>query len=759
MPITACAIGNELSTERGGHVSVHEAGAPRTTFAGQSNPRSNTLLNGWPVVVALLGCLGANAAATVTTAVVFFLFTRARVAPAAIAQIAIAATPLWYVYWTLTQPQMWGMQHSLITTLTGPNPGPRVAALWENNWPDWLAQQVPTGLLLGLYLGAGMTWWKLAYRTPEWSKVHMRRTPLQVLRGRYVASKLRHGHVRPKSGNAVGVLPTGRLLVQTDTEAGMHTSVTGATGSGKTSVLLNLSTDVVGRHKPLIMIDMKASPEVADYLQALADANGKRLWHFVLNPGAYNGPSPLGPAHYDPVGRGDYTRRKDLLMGAWLFQEEYYKTEVENYLQLAFKTDMLTNHDTNESTFARLARLLTPAYLRQMVESNPTVWDADEHLQLDRLKIMELTQNMSRESKSAIDGMSNKVQIIRSSVAGPAICADPAGVNTIQLYECCQGGDIVLFSLDAPQYPEQAKLIGRLIVQDLKTVESQLRRDPIGTQVHFMIDEYSKLGAENLLSLMNTCRDANMCGVLSTQGLADLRAVNDQFCDQLMGLINCHFVLRTATHSDAQYYAGLTGTERQYQEAYDIEMRSSVFAKVGVGSATGAGRVDVVEDFRIRPSVFQDLAPLRAVYLAAIPDSRRLYPVRIVHRHNRTATHTAPRAPIPPAPHETPAIPVDNPHHETVSPILAGTLTDLTAPAPEPELASPNPPIRDQPPTPAAAPAHADPRSLLAEWTSQPAATQTPRPHHSPATTPQASDTQPRTPARRTPTLPIRPRR
>src|SRR5205807_9328819 len=88
------------------------------------------------------------------------------------------------------------------------------------------------------------------------------------------------------------------------------------------------------------------------------------------------------------------------------------------------------------------------------------------------------------------------------------------------------GGEVVLFSLNSSSYGKLASQIGALVIQDLvSAVGHRLNEKGSGsampTQATIAIDEFSALGADNVISLLARGREAGASVLPATQELAD----------------------------------------------------------------------------------------------------------------------------------------------------------------------------------------------------------------------------------------------
>lgn len=496
-----------------------------------------------------------------------------------------------------------------------------VSELLEGNF-DWgsflpltvghILVGVPLGIILGL-IYASWRW----IRRPIWQTFEFKPAPWEIWKGRKTVKEIQNDLNTPFNGLTLGVNDAGERVIQTDAAAAAHTLVVGASGSGKTTTLMSKARDAIKRGQSLIFVDLKGGKDVPQVLHGYAQRYGREFKHWLIQPldNKYAGPDPKGPACYDPLSRGDATRRKDLLVASRQWSEEFYKIEASNYLQLLFHTIIL-NPKNEISTLSDVVSMLSPKALltraEKLMESNPEYRDI-----LSGIEALN-DPRISQAKRNAIEGLRSQLEVILNSAAGRWLLVDPKG-NNINLKKASHEGQVIVFSLDSSNYPELAALVANLIIQDLKTLSSELRDDPAPMPTQIFIDEFSAIGSENIIGLINKSRDAGMPVTLSTQALGDLRRVNEAFMDQLLGIINSFIIHRANKDDDAIVYAGLTGLEKKYRFAQTVEMTAQRFGGIGKGAGTGGGRVEEYEDYRVSPNEIQELDMGEMVYLTKAP--------------------------------------------------------------------------------------------------------------------------------------------
>ena len=532
-------------------------------------------------------------------------------------------------------------------------------AWWAANWWDFFAGQFLFGVFFGSLWAMIFMAWKW-FRRPHWEHRTLRPGPVLLRRAKKTVEEIAAGENPPRDGVTVGVSRDlrdprfaggtpgcryGDRVVLTDREGAGHCLVVGGSGSGKTSTMLMGMRDVIQRGHGLVVVDCKGGPDVPRQVADWAEEYGRDFYHWeMFDPrGGYDGPAE-GPAFYNPIGRGDPSRRKDLIIGsqanAWQGAAEYYKSVIGDYLQTAFTVMDLVPAPEGVDTFKDVSEMLNPAALIARASSIPK----DRYP--DLAAALQHVGELGDRERSAISNMYARLNTLTSSIAGAWLRYDPSGQRDIDLVSLADRGAVVVFSLDSSNYEETTALLAGLIVQDLKTASSALREVPAATPTHVYIDEFSAVDATNVYGLLAKARDARMPVTLATQALADLKRREEHFVDQVLGIVSSFIIHRANSEDDARVFAGLAGIHRRMVHRAATEGTTGTLGSLGAAAATGVGYLQEEEDYRVEPGVFQRLKQGECVFIAKMPEDRYVSPVQVVlENHSAAMRHAAPAQP------------------------------------------------------------------------------------------------------------------
>lgn len=480
-----------------------------------------------------------------------------------------------------------------------------------------LGFQLPLSILIGAILGSIL----VAFRHkvhPKWELSELATTPWQKFKRKRNIKLLKQGKYHAKDGSAFGIKDqTGTVAIQTDAESSAHTFVVGASGTGKTQGMATLGHGFITRGHGLIFIDNKGAGDIPQIFYDYAQETGKNFYHWVITPdkASYTGPDPDGPSYWDALARGDASRRRDMVLSLREWSEAHYENIVSSYLQTAFNVMLATpDYGSHEDTLTQIMSICNIESLKLRADKLPKGL-AYEAL---RKEVRSFTQGkIDPAMRSSVASMGSIIQNLRSGSAGNWLRA-PQDENgkEIVLADIARRGDIVVFSLDTSNYEKTAPVIANLIIQDLKTVTSELRNDPQEHPTHVFIDEFSAMNSVGIQGLVNKARDARMPILLSTQALGDLRLKNPAFMDQLIGTINAFIIHRANALSDAETLSGIAGRAKNLQTVYHVDNAHDM-------ASASSGTMKEVVDYAVSPEEIMELKLGEMFYIAKSPVQRR----------------------------------------------------------------------------------------------------------------------------------------
>jgi conjugal transfer pilus assembly protein TraD len=416
----------------------------------------------------------------------------------------------------------------------------------------------------------------------------------------------------------LGSDPAGRVVALTDRQLAAHALIVGASGAGKSTTMLSILGAQIRRRRPVIAIDMKGSPAFAAELQVAAAAAGRGVRIF----------SPDGPGHWNPLAYGNATALKDKLIATERFSEPHYQRAAERYVQ----TVLTVLHARDPGTPARLDQVVALMEPRRLAASLRRVPEPLAERVLDYLS------GLTGDQVSAARGLGTRLALLSESCAGPFLAPGGPPAHALDLRAGLEGGDVILFSLNASVYGKLAAQLGALAIQDLVSASGyrlgapghaadqgaadlpapdQPAPDEPATNLPatIAIDEFSALGSDQVLALLARARESGISVLTATQEMADLQRAAPGFRDQVLGIVGVKIAHRQDVPESAEMIAKMAGTQWVWEETRHVR------GLLNPGSGPRASRRQV-ERFLVHPNEIKTLPVGHAVALTKLPTSQ-----------------------------------------------------------------------------------------------------------------------------------------
>jgi len=445
-----------------------------------------------------------------------------------------------------------------------------------------------------------------------------------------VRALARRVHAQALLGRSSGAIVLGsdrrgQPVALSERELAAHGLILGASGAGKTTSLLAILTERVLAGAPVVALDLKGSPAFAHQLADACAAAGRRLrlW------------TPEGPERWNPLGHGNPTELKDRLIASERYSEPHYQRAAERYLQRALIA-AAELHPGRAPTLGEVVGLLDPSVLAGSVRAlAPALARA----------LGDYLASLTQDQLSAVRGLQTRLAVLSESCCGPYL---EHAVGAIDLHTALEGGEVVLFSLPSSRYGKLAAQVGTLAIQELIAAAGR-RLDPIDDAhplplATVAIDEFSALGAENVLALLARGRESGVSVLLATQELADLERAARGLRDQVLGNTALKLIHRQEVPSSAETLALLGGTHEEWEYSYQRD--SGLLAS----HARTRASMRQIRRLNVEPDAIRALATGEAVRISAHAPRR----AQIVHvapprkragvpgRHDGSAPHGPP---------------------------------------------------------------------------------------------------------------------
>ncbi len=355
--------------------------------------------------------------------------------------------------------------------------------------------------------------------------------------------------------------------------------VLGTTGSGKTITLRRFYQRAILKGYPLIIVDGKPDAENIAWLMKLAEKHGRKFFGFNCG----------NTLPYDPLANGGYTELKDKIISLkdeW--SSDHYRSIAEDYLQ---------------ATFEVLLRSGIEFDLKRVVE----YLNYDDLVMLARgvgdSRLMKRVQSLEQYDRDDITGLQAHLNILIHSELGQFF---EKNADTFTLLDVIEQDAVVYFALPALRFSSFSKVLGKLVINDLKAV---IDRDH-GKRIFTVFDEFSVFAGEQVLNLVNMGRGKGVHAIFGTQGLADLDRVDVAFKSQMLNCVNTLVCHRLNDQESAETVASWVGTKENFTVTAQLNFKDA---------NSGMGSVRVNKEFIIHPdAVKKELQTGETFYITKV---------------------------------------------------------------------------------------------------------------------------------------------
>lgn len=392
----------------------------------------------------------------------------------------------------------------------------------------------------------------------------------------------------------------------TEAQLNHHVHVLGASGFGKTVLLMNIIKQKISHGKGLMFLDLKNdSTTINEILRHAESVN--RLHDVEL----FSLSDLKNSKCYNLFHSGTATQLRDKVMMSLNWSEEFYKNQAASYLlDLMIGLVYLRESKGREFDFYDIYKCVTSAeHIQNLIEL------VDKDSTEEKIALQEAKHFlMQKDNYGSLQGLRSQLHSLVKSDFGKLLRS--GSQNGISLFSSVMSSKIILFILDSRSYGETAKVVGRLILQDLKAVsakvddkvERSLRRP-----FNIIIDEFADLAQEDFIAFLDRARSSKMSVVVSHQEIADLERVSKEFAGRLLGNTAATYCFLQKRPESAELIAGIAGTKEVKEETIQVD------TKLFFRTPTGMRSLKYVERFIVHPNEIKSLKVGECVVIKKYP--------------------------------------------------------------------------------------------------------------------------------------------
>lgn len=340
-------------------------------------------------------------------------------------------------------------------------------------------------------------------------------------------------------------MQTGKPIYLHDGDANLHTLIVGTTGSGKTTAVCNILQSAIDRRQPTFYVDGKGDLALASKVAAYAKSKNLPFYLFSMIDGVLK---------YNPLSSGGITAKKDRIIELRHWSEDHYRKIAENYLQTVLK---ILERCEVPLDLVTLAKHLDPDYLFLIARK------------LKDQSLAEAIGTLEQKQKD-IGGLIAEIETMAHSEIGHLFDCSSGKVMTLKQVVKEQG--MAYFCLQPLAFPAYASTLGKLIINDIKSLAGEQLNQVKPLTMFTVFDEFSVFAGDQIVHLINQGRSAGVCAILLTQSLSDIsRRGGMALVGQILNNCNNFIIQRQNNPSDAVVLADVIGTKEGYEVSTQLK--------------------------------------------------------------------------------------------------------------------------------------------------------------------------------------------
>ncbi len=391
-----------------------------------------------------------------------------------------------------------------------------------------------------------------------------------------------------------------------------HVHILGASGFGKSVLLMILIRFRIKKGHGLFYIDLKADFETLQSIVSCCKEANRLDDLMILSSG-----HPTLSVPYNVVARGNANEICDRIISSLNWTESFYRDQCDSVLQKVL-LGLVAARNLSKLSFHLgdvLRALKDPdyiAHINQLIPDEPRFNPIHQAL----AEVDAYIRNTDQVKN--LQGLKTQLEKILLSEFGHLLSHSTS--DGIDIFRAAREQKIVVVFLDSRRYSVAAPALGKIIIEDLKAASSQLEDEVAKSDLKpfgVVIDEFADLAQPNFIKFQDRARSSGMGIVVAHQELADLMSVSPEFPVRLNHLSSTTFIFQTKGKDGAESIASTAGTKLTFKET---ERSSRGF--FAIDFRTGEKSVREVEEFLIHPNEIKSLVVGECAMISKYPVSK-----------------------------------------------------------------------------------------------------------------------------------------
>ena len=399
---------------------------------------------------------------------------------------------------------------------------------------------------------------------------------------------------------------TGLPVSITDNQRTYNVQIAGATGCGKTEVLINMLFQDIERGVGAIVIDPKADDDFLSRLIEHIDNCGKLDDFYFF--------SMMYPEHsdsYNPCIDGSANEISARIMNSFQFDNEFYKNIQNSWFNKVINLLKDSDETLNIHNLVEFgSRFEDKAFLKSWVTKSKY---QDKDLALNEIK---------SRSADQVSGLLTQLAQLDTNEFRHLFPKDPV----IDIKTIMNKGKILYVQLPVMSFGPVAKASGKMVLQHIQSITGQrqsVNKDKNFTKKNFFpvyVDEFASLVYPEFAELINKCRSARVSLTIGHQAISDLDAVSKELTGIVLQNTKNKIVMEQVEGNSAETFANISGTHQEKVNTEAVE-RGLLF------DTSQKGSLRIGNAYNAHPDIIKRL-PVGKGYLITNDDSgKQCYPM------------------------------------------------------------------------------------------------------------------------------------
>lgn len=430
----------------------------------------------------------------------------------------------------------------------------------------------------------------------------------------------------------LGINQRGKPYYMDFKEINQHMFVPATTGGGKTVLLLDYIEYALMKNYPVVFIDGKGSLETIDDVKGICTKYNQDMKIF----------SDTENLTYNPIKYGNATVVADKLQALVETESQYY-VKVNEVLVQTLIQFIDAYHLTRD--LWSFERYLNPKAIKEVLNGDlieiEEEYEEEEKTSNSFSSFLE-DEETEEEQETAIVKKKRKKKVRseradrfyrrffsdwESTEEGENYLFENAAVvrlaitsllekelghlfrekeNGLDLLEVSDKKEVLFISFDGLIYDKYIKTIAQLIILDLNFLVSYRNRNKMKDQPLLAVyDEFSVYANDKIVDTVNKSRSAGFHCIIATQTVADLRKVDPELANQVIGNTNTYMIGQTNNQDEHEAWANTIGTYKDVDVTTVTEKQSGSLKRIE--KKADMGTVRGVHKYKIPPDEIRNL--------------------------------------------------------------------------------------------------------------------------------------------------------